>query len=47
MEMKDADKKAALGILSFRVISFDLEAILSVPFTADCQIYFKRKKFCF
>lgn len=43
MEMKDADKKKALEDPTYRAISFDLEAILSVPFSADCQIYYKRK----
>lgn len=43
MEMKEADKKRSSEDPTYRAISFDLEAILSVPFSADCQIYYKRK----
>ncbi|XP_050306223.1 uncharacterized protein LOC126743262 [Anthonomus grandis grandis] len=43
MEMKDADKKRSLEDSIYRAISFDLEAILLVPFSADSQIYYKRK----
>lgn len=43
MDMKDEDKKRSLQDPTYRAISFDLEAILSVPFSADTQIYYKRK----
>lgn len=45
MDMKASDKQRAKedkGI-RFRTISFDLQAILSVPFSGDNQIYYRRK----
>lgn len=45
MEMKSNDKlKSALDNgLTFRTISFDLQAILSLPFAGDNQLYYRRK----
>ncbi|CAG9836669.1 unnamed protein product [Diabrotica balteata] len=41
--MKEYDKKTAAATLgkTFRAITFDLEAILPVPFAGDSQIYYK------
>lgn len=45
MEMKASDKKEALDQngVTCRAITFDLEAILNIPFSADSQIYYRRK----
>lgn len=45
MEIKFDDKlKSALDNgLTFRTISFDLQAILSLPFAGDNQLYYRRK----
>lgn len=45
MEMKSADKQKAVidGGNTFRSITFDLQAILSLPFAGDNQLYYKRK----
>lgn len=42
--MKAEDKKKTIEneALHFRSITFDLQAILSVPFASDSQIYYKR-----
>lgn len=45
MEMKKIDKQKAIldHGHTFRAITFDLQAILSVPFAGDNQLYYKRK----
>lgn len=45
LEMKEADKKKSVedNGKSFRSISFDLQAILSIPHAGDNQIYYKHK----
>ncbi|KAL4143954.1 hypothetical protein QTP88_006202 [Uroleucon formosanum] len=45
MNMKAEDKKKAIENkgLHFRSVTFDLQAILSIPFASDSQIYYKRK----
>lgn len=45
MEMKKIDKQKAIldNGSTFRAITFDLEAILSVPYAGDSQLYYKRK----
>lgn len=45
MNMKAEDKKKAIENkgLNFRSITFDLQAILSIPFASDNQIYYKQK----
>jgi len=45
MNMKSEDKKKAIENegLHFRSVTFDLQAILSIPFASDSQIYNKRK----
>ena len=44
MAIKENDKKRALAEkgATFRAITFDLQAILPVPFAGDCQIYYKQ-----
>lgn len=43
MEMKKSDKEKAIAEKgeSFRAITFDLQAILSIPFAGDNQIFYK------
>lgn len=45
MDMKASDKQKAIDVkgVTFRSISFDLQAILSVPYAGDNQIYYRRK----
>lgn len=45
MDMKASDKQRAKDDkgTTFRSISFDLQAILSVPFSSDNQVYYRRK----
>lgn len=45
MNMKSEDKKKAIENkgLNFRLVTFDLQAILSIPFASDSQIYYKSK----
>lgn len=44
LTMKKEDKERCLNSGgAFRAITFDLQAILSVPFTGDCKIYYLRK----
>lgn len=45
MEMKKNDKQKAIldHGKTFRAITFDLQAILSVPYAGDSQLYYKRK----
>lgn len=45
MKMKDIDKMKALQDKgqTFRSISFDLQAVLNIPFAGDSQIYYRRK----
>lgn len=43
MNMKDEDKKRAEEDVSFRAITFDLQAILQLPYAAENQLYYVRK----
>jgi len=45
MKMKSADKQKAVidGGNTFRSITFDLQAILSLSFAGDNQLYYKHK----
>lgn len=43
--MKEENKRRVIedNSTSHRAITFDLQAILSVPFTGDAQIYYRRR----
>jgi len=43
MEMKEADKSTAKADKSVAAITFDLQAVLPIPFAGDAQIYYMRK----
>lgn len=43
MEMKSSDKAGALLDQSTRSITFDLQAVLPLPFAGDAQIFYMRK----
>lgn len=43
LSMRDEDKKRASSDCTFRAISFDLQAILQLPYAAENQLYYVRK----
>lgn len=43
MDMKKADKIAATNDQTIHAITFDLQAVLPLPFAGDAQIYYSRK----
>lgn len=41
--MKKEDKKASANSLKMNYDTFDLQAVLTLPYTGDCQIYCETK----
>jgi hypothetical protein len=47
LKMRDEDKNQAREDTSFRTITFDLQAILNLPYAAENQLYYVRKLNCY